>query len=56
MCVGVFVRLVNRGYTYTRYTSTGDAPAIGNIPSSKKALMMIPPPKKKMTIVPIFGG
>ena len=37
-CVCAFVKCVNRGYIYTQYTSTGDAPAIGDIPSSKKAL------------------
>ena len=36
VCVCVFVKCVNRGYTYTQYTSAGDAPAIGDIPSSKK--------------------
>ena len=37
--VCAFVKRVNRGYTYTQYTSTGDAPAIGDIPSSQKNLL-----------------
>ena len=31
----VFVKRANRGYTYTQYTSTGDVPAIGDIPNLK---------------------
>ena len=34
----MFVERVNRGYTHTEYTSTGDASAIGDSPSLKKAL------------------
>ena len=39
MCLCAFVKRVNRGYTHTQYTSTGDVPAIiEDIPSSNKAL------------------
>ena len=39
---GVFVKCVNRGYTHTQtqYTSTGDVAAMGDSPSSKKALKL----------------
>ena len=39
-CWGVFVKRVNRGYTHTQYASTGDAHAIGDIPSSQMALLL----------------
>ena len=32
---GAFVKRVNRGYTYTQNMSTGDAPAIGDIPRER---------------------
>ena len=49
---GAFVKRVSRGYTYTQCTSTGDAPAIRDIPSSKKALK----PIKKGCATPSRSG
>ena len=40
VCLGAFVKRVNWGHYHTQYTSTGDIPAIGDIPSSKKALKL----------------
>ena len=39
-CIVAFAKRVNRGYPHTQYTSTGDEPVIGNIPSLKKALKL----------------
>ena len=39
VCVGcAFVKYVNRGYTHTQFTSTGDSPAIGMPPVQKRLL------------------
>ena len=50
--VGTFVKHVNQRYTHTQYTSTGDAPAIGDILSLKKGFKTI---KKGMYFSPLGG-
>ena len=40
VCMCAFVKHVNWGYTHIQHTSTGDVPAIGDIPNSKKVLKL----------------